>query len=366
MNTGLATCVAVGQANITATVTPFPAVMGNAQLNCTTPPAFAIVNHTQPTNPFYSAGSTNTSGGTVDITRTAVGTYSVAFNGLGVGAMGTSFAAHVNAKSNTANAGLAVPFALCGGTLMNAANPVTLSGTGSVLLAQQSGSAGRARAILGGHDDDCWRTGLFGDRRQRSLCPLHAEPGILIQHSRPRHDDGGGAFNGFQIMHGFGESFPSATALAVSTFTTTTGVACGIRATPAAPFTSSDVVCFSRAAGPVNVIHQQVAATAGRPAQISGHAFVQGSNGALQTLYSFASAGNITSVRTAVGRYTVTFNGLNGTGQLGVFLSPWGLSGWIHCAHFYNAVTPIGLDIACFNAAGAFADPPFFGLFIVE
>jgi hypothetical protein len=153
--------------------------------------------------------------------------------------------------------------------------------------------------------------------------------------------------------------------LTVSPFTATLGVACVVQATPVV--TESHVVCFNRAGAAINIPHAMMSSTAGRPGSHSGFAFVN-SAGAVQANFSGSSAGTINSVRTAAGRYTVTFNSMNATGApaIGVMVSPWGSSGFSHCAHWVISGNPVTIDVACFNAAGAFTDTPaFFTVLVV-
>lgn len=363
--TGVVTGVSAGDAIITGSATGFPAVAGQATVNVQG--AFAIAVASDPSNPSYSPGGTNTSGGTILASRTGVGLYTVTFNGIGTnGGVGSRFTVLVGGRSANPNVSLAAPTAVCNGTFANVQQPLRINVRCEDPVSGAPKDAPFRVLVVG--DNSLGATGQpfaysLHDNLTGGTYPpkffFSFNPGggpILIVPGA-----NGGAFGGFQISHQQGVTFGNRTAVMTSAFDGTSGLACTVQSTTP---TASDVVCFSRN-GPVNAVHALLSTSGGRPGLPAGHAFV-GGTGAFQETFSFSTGTSMTVSRTDVGRYTVVFVGMNGSGrETGLLVSPWGMGAWAHCNHFLISNNPMTVDVACFNSSGAFADTQF-GLLVLQ
>lgn len=355
--TGLVSAVAVGTGTITVTSEGVSATVPVIVAR-----AFAVIDANQPTNTAtYQPPQINSAGSPITVTRTGTGQYRISIAGIGLAAttIGRNFTFLVSGTNSSINSQLIAPSAMC--NLMTDAS-VAGPTTATVLCTDPSSLLPK---------DAPFRMMVIGDNSvgttgQGAAFSLHntftgstytpnanfswnqAGAGMTVT-------PGFGApeWNSTQARHSMGISFDQQYALA-TTISDTPGVACEVQSqVPSSLFT--DVVCWSRA-GAVNAIHTVLKLSSGRPGQNGGLAFIDAGTGAY-TGQGFNSAGGaVTSARTGTGKYTVTFGGMVATGAIGVMVTPWGSTGYVACSHIVAATNPVRVDVACFNAFGAFAD----------
>jgi uncharacterized protein YjdB len=331
--------------------------------------AYAYAN--QSTTPVYTPPGAHLAGGTMQVTRTAVGQYTVVFNGLGLGAggFGSSFTVQVSGNSTDLLANLTVPTALCNLSSLNVNAPVTATvrcedpATGAdkdarfrVLVVGDNAVAGTGAPSQQGAFSAHTNTGqpagspytpstAFAWNSANGAMSVNFQGGSLFTHT-----------------HGLSIQSPSQGRLASGLGT---GNVCYPQAQTA---TTTTVRCLNRAGAAVNTPHLVMAAYAGRPGKVAGYAHVDAANGAVFTAGSFNSTGGaITATRVSPGKFQVSFAGLNPAGQVGIIANVQGGAGWFACNHFLAGTNPLIVEVACFNPAGAFADPtPAFSVFVVE
>jgi hypothetical protein len=329
--------------------------------------AYAYAN--QSTVATYTPPGANLTGGTMTVTRTAVGTYTLTFGGLGLGAggYGNAFTALVDGNSDFFLVNLLVPTALCNLSQISANAPLTVNVhcedpvtgldkdsrfrvlvVGDNALAG-SGAPGRQNAFSG-HTNTAQAAGspytpnaVFSWSSVGGSMRITYLGGDLITHNL-----GGPIQNPSQgrIATGFGP-----------------GVVCYPQSqTP----TETTVRCLNRSGG-TNAVHTLMTAYQGRPGKASGYAHVD-SNTGIFTAGSYNSGGGpIGFQKVGSGRYQVTFNGMTFTSQIGIVTSIQGAAGWFACNHFLAGSDPVIIEVACFDRFGDFADPvPAFSVFVVE
>jgi hypothetical protein len=64
-------------------------------------------------------------------------------------------------------------------------------------------------------------------------------------------------------------------------------------------------------------------------------------------------------VKEATGRYVVIFTGKSVPSYPAVFLTPTFNASWRRCVHWLQNTNPVTIEVACYDAAGNFADTNF-------
>ena len=315
--------------------------------------AFGAVFADQPSAASSQSGI-NSAGLANTIARTAVGRYTVSFPDIGVGTIGRRFTFSVNAMSGSANIALGAPTAMChlfsvGNTTpvtaqVRCEDPVTGAAKDAVFRAMVIGEL----ALEGAHTFSMHTAGNavpYAPDAAYSFNTANAAM-LITPNSAP------GEWNNAQVRHNQSVAIPSQLAFS-QVITSQAGRTCYVRNNIGnSPFI--DNLCFDRVAGVVDVMQQSLRLTAGRSGQIYGAILMDASNGAGG---GFVSSGTIASSRTGVGKYTVTFSGINATtGTFGIVADPWGGNDWAHCTHFVTNTNPLTIDVACFNKLGAFSN----------
>ncbi len=376
---GLVTGVSAGTASIRASVNGFPNVIGQATVSVQG--AFAIGVANSPLSSSYTVPGVNTAGGTIIATRFGVGLYSLQFNSMGTqGGLGLAFTMLVNATASAPNAALGAPTARCNGLFGSVLQPLTFE------VRCEDPATGAAkdaafRAVVVG-DRSLGRTGFpFAFTLHDNSTNTPYAPGVFFSFNSAASPMSINRFvpGSVEVIHDQGAVFSDRRAVMTSVFDGSSFLSCQPAITPTT--TSALVRCGTNNAD-VGAVHTVLSTTAGRPGFAAGYAQLK-SDGALQDAFSFTSGTTISTTRSAVGRYTIVFNGMNAsTGQIGVLVTPWFLergqqSGFatnqngMYCSHFLVSNNPVTVDVACFGrdlfsaVNGVFRDTPF-GVLILQ
>ncbi len=365
---GVVTAHGIGTATITASA---EGKVGASTITViATKVAFAYAYANQSTTSTYTPAGINLAGGMMTVTRTAVGTYTVAFGGLGVGTggFGNAFTAIVDGNSAFFLANLTAPTALCNLSQLNANQPLTATvhcedpvtglDTDSrfrVLVVGDdalggSGAPGRQSAFSG-HTNTAQAVGVpytpnpvFSWNSGGSPMSITWQGGGLITHN-----------------HGIAIQNPGQGRLA-------TGFGPGVVCYPLSRTvaTETTVRCLNRS-GPVNAVHTLMTAFQGRPGHAAGYTYVDPNVGVSISGSYNSGGGPIGFQKVGIGKYQITFEGMSFTGQIGIATSIQGAAAWFACNHFLAGSDPVIIEVACFNEFGNFADPePAFSVFVVE
>jgi uncharacterized protein YjdB len=366
--TGLVTARGVGTVTISAQA---EGKSGDAVITVTASRvamAYAYANQSAAAAPYTPPGA-NLAGGTLQVTRTAIGAYTVVFGSLGAGAsgFGSSFTVMVDGNSSDLLASLPAPTALCNLSQINANVPLTASvncedpvgGTPKdarfrILVVGDNALAGTGapaqQGAFSGHTNTAQAAGspytpspFFAWNSAGAAMSVTFQGGGLVVHN-----------------HGFAIQNPGQGRLA-------TGFGAGTVCYPQSQdATTTTVRCLNRA-GPVNSVHTLMTAFRGRPAKVAGYAHVDPITGPWAPGSFNSGGGAIGFQRVGVGRYQLTFNGTAVSTQIGIVTSVQGGAAWFACNHFLAGSNPVIIEVACFNPAGSFADPvPAFSVFFVE
>lgn len=309
----------------------------------------------------------NLAAGTVEIVRTGTGLYTVTFNGMGIGVLGSSFTAMVNSVADFENTRLSQGGPACRLGNLNANPPLRAF---VVCEDPQTGGAVDARyrvlvvgnGVLGGPD-------LPG---QEAAFSLHNQLGATSSYTPNStfawNSDGAAQTvtpqAGGVIRHTMGTSMSTPYSAFVSTVDLATGGAGNACTLANGTGSYLDVQCLSRAGGTVDRIHLVLQLQKGRPDAPWGYAYVVQGTG-LNPTYSASSAGSIDVQSQGTGRWRITFNGIALAGTPAITVTPVAVgSSWTYCSHFRSASDPITVDVACYGSTGSFSDRSFFVLML--
>jgi hypothetical protein len=365
--TGLVTAHGIGTVTISATAEGRTGAATITVIASKVAMAYAYANQSSALAAYTPPGI-NLAGGSITVTRTAVGAYTVAFGDLGLaGGFGSAFTAIVDGNSDFFLSNLTTPTALCNLSQLNANQPLTATVHCEDPVTGLDTDA-RFRVLVVGDN----ALGGSGAPGQQSAFSGHTNTtqaaGVPYTPNPVFSWNSGGApmsitWDGVaQITHNFGVAIqnPSQGRLA-------TGFGAGIVCYPQSQTPAETTVrCLDRSGG-VNAVHTLLAAYQGRPGMAAGYAHVDPNTG-VWAAGSYNSGGApIGFQKVGIGKFQITFDGMAVTGQIGIATSVQGASGWFACNHFLAGSDPVKIEVACFDQFGNFADPqPAFSVFVVE
>lgn len=315
--------------------------------------AFGVVHADRPTIASYTSGI-NSAGRANTVTRTGIGQYTLTFPDLGTATIGRSFVFMASAASGASNGAFAAPSAVCTVTDGSTTTPVTFSVrcehpvTGAEKDAEFRAVMIGESALGGAHAftrHTAGATGPYQPSPSFSFNSLGASM-TIVPNAQP------GEYDNLLVRHAQGLPFVAQAAI-VEVAASGAGESCsltyiGLNESAVSTF------CRTRAGTVVDRTHVVLRLTAGRPGRGAALAFVlpDGTN----TNQGFQSAGNTVSTRTGTGMFTLTFSGLTAPATpFFVTVNPWAHDG-IRCTHHVVSSAPLSLDIACFDATGAFSN----------
>jgi hypothetical protein len=82
-------------------------------------------------------------------------------------------------------------------------------------------------------------------------------------------------------------------------------------------------------------------------------------NGTAVAARSLNPFGATSTSRLAQGRYQVTFTGAQAAGEPAVLLTPASAAVWRGCSHTTQSLSPVTIQVACWDQNGQFADTDF-------
>lgn len=365
--TGLVTAHGIGTATITASA---EGKVGASTITViATKVAFAYAYANQSTTSTYTPAGINLAGGMMTVTRTAVGTYTVAFGGLGVGTggFGNAFTAIVDGNSALFLANLTAPTALCNLSQLNANQPLTATvHCEDPVTGLDTDSRFRVLVVgdnaLGGSGAPGRQSAFSGHTNTAQAAGVPYTPNPLFSWNSNGAPmtitwQGGGL-----IMHNFGVPIENPTQGRLAT-----GFGAGVVCYPLDhTLPETTVRCLNRS-GPVNAVHTLMTAFQGRPGHAAGYAHIGPNTGVLAAGSYNSGGGPIGFQKVGIGKYQITFEGMSFTGQIGIATNIQGAADWFACNHFLAGSDPVIIEVACFNEFGNFADPdPAFSVFVVE
>ncbi len=315
--------------------------------------AFGVVHADRPTSDSYASG-VNSAGRSNTVTRTGVGRYTVTFPDLGTATIGRSFVFLASAVSGVANDASTAPTAACTVTDGSPATPVTLTVRCEHPVTGTDNDAEFRAVVIG--ESALGGAHVFTRHSAGTVAPYQPSPSFsfnslgapmtIIPNAQP------GEYDNLLVRHAHGLPFVAQAAI-VEGVGLAVGESCsltyiGLNESAVSTF------CRNRAGTVVDRTHIVLRLTAGRPGRGAALAFVlpDGTN----TNQGFQSGGNTVSTRTGPGKFTLTFSGLTApAAPFFVAVNPWAHDG-IRCAHHVVSAAPLSLDIACFDATGAFSN----------
>jgi uncharacterized protein YjdB len=315
--------------------------------------AFGVVHADRPTIASYSSG-VNSAGRANTVTRTGVGRYTVTFPDLGTATIGRSFVFLASAVSGAANTALAAPGAVCIVTEGSTATPVTLTVRCEHPVTGADSDAEFRAVVIG--ESALGGAHAFTRHNAGAVAPYQPPPSFsfnslgaamtIVPNAQP------GEYDNLLVRHAQGLPFVAQAAI-VEVVPSGTGESCsltyiGLNESAVSTF------CRTRAGTVIDRTHVVLRPTAGRPGRGAALAFVlpDGTN----TNQGFQSGGNTVSTRTGPGKFTLTFSGVTAPATpFFVAVNPWAHDG-IRCTHHVVSAAPLSVDIACFDATGAFSN----------
>lgn len=365
--TGIVTGTGVGTVAITATAEGKSGVSVITVSASKIAMAYAYAN--QSATDSYTPPGVNLAGGTLQVTRTATGQYTVVFGGLGRGAggFGNSFTLMVSGNSSNFLASLTAPTALCNLTLANVNVPVTANVRCEDPVTGADKDS-RFRILVVG-DNALAGTGAPG-RQGAFSAHTNASQSANSPYAPPTAfswNSGGGAMTVtwqggglFSHFHNLAIQSPAQGRLA-SAFGA--GTVCYPQSQTA---TTTTVLCLNKA-GVVNATHTVMTAFAGRPGKLAGYAHVDPVSGVWTGGSYNSSGGGFGFTKVGTGKFEITFPGISTSTQVAIVVNVQGGSAWYACNHFLAGSTPVTIEVACFDQSGGFADPlPAFSVYVVE